>query len=125
MARTPWQFAGYDFPVNPEEDSDWIYEHLESENIPINATSSNIQFGGRKSARRRISGYIWGPSSATQHAKMQSGRKNKTQGTLVDHLGNSQSAILIKFEPKFVRDAQAWAQGRSTWRYDAEFIAIG
>lgn len=122
MARVAWQFAGYSWSVNPEKDSGWVYEHILSEQVPIQATESDIQFGGRKSPRRQISGWIWGESSATQFAQMDNWRKNRTVGILVDHLGNSRSAIMVKFEPEAVQDIQAWNDGRQTWRYTAEFV---
>lgn len=122
MARVAWVFAGYEWPINPEKDSGYVYEHAMSEQVPIQATESDLQFGGRKSPRRQISGWLWGESSAAQYAQMEGWRKNKTVGTLVDHLGNARPAMLIKFEAEAVQDARAWAEGRQTWRYTAEFI---
>jgi hypothetical protein len=122
MARVAWSFASYSFPINPEKDSGWVYDHVMSEQVPIQATESDIQFGGRKSPRRQVSGWIWGSSSSTFFAQFDSWRRNRTQGTLTDHLGNSRSAILVKFEPEAINDPQAWAEGRQTWRYTAEFV---
>lgn len=124
MARVAWSFAAYEFPINPEKDSGWVYDHVMSEQVPIQATSSNIQFGGRKSPRRQVSGWIWGETSAAFFAQWDNWRRNKTQGTLTDHLGQSRTAILIKFEPEFVQDIQAWNDGRQTFRYNAEFIGV-
>ncbi len=124
MSRVAWSFSSYSFPVNPEKDSGWVYEHIMGEQVPIQGTSSNIQFGGRKSPRRQISGWIWGETSNTFFAQFDNWRKNRVQGTLTDHLGNSRTAILIKFEPEAVQDIQAWNDGRQTWRYNAEFIGI-
>lgn len=123
MARVGWQFAGFDWYVNPEKDSNWVFDHAVSEQVPIQATKSTLQFGGRKSARRQISGWIYGENSAIQYATMEGWRQNKTQGVLVDHLGNSRNAIMIKFEPEAVQDIKAWEEGRQTWRYQAEFIS--
>lgn len=122
--RVAWQFANYNFPVNPFDDSNWIFDHAMSEQVPIQGTKSTIQFGGRKSARRTIKGWIYGENSAVQYATMEGWRQNKTQGTLIDHLGNSRNAIMIKFEPEAVQDIKAWEDGRQTWRYSAEFVEI-
>lgn len=124
MSRVAWSFDGYSFSVNPEKDSDFIYEHIASDQVPINATKSNIQFGGTKSGRRQISGYIWGIGGPEQFAKMRDWQRTRKQATLTDHLGNSSSAVLIKFEPELVEDIYEWNQGRQTYRYSAEFISL-
>jgi hypothetical protein len=120
--RTPWQFDNYSFPVNPEKDNGWVYEEVEPEAVAIGATKSTLQWGGRKSGRRQISGWLYGEKALEQYNKMYNWKKNRTVATLVDHLGNSTSARLIKFEAENVVSNTEWKLGRSTWRYNAEFI---
>lgn len=122
MSRVAWSFSGVEFPINPYEDSGWIWEHVSTEDVPIQATKSTLQFGGRKSPRRQVKGYIWGSICAGWKSQLENWRKDKTNGTLVDHLGDSQSAVLMKFEPELVNDPQEWVNGRQTYRYVAEFV---
>lgn len=121
--RVAWQFAGYSWAVNPFEDSGWKADEVNAENVAIGSTSSSLQWGGRKSARRQIQGYIWGPSGATQLATMNSWKNNRTISTLVDHIGSSQKAQLVMFEARLASDIKEWQNGRQTYIYQAEFIA--
>ena len=60
MARVAWQFNGYSWPINPEDDSGWIPgELVYSELVPIYKFSSHVQVGGKKSKRRQVRGWIW------------------------------------------------------------------
>ena len=124
MARVAWTFDSYSWSINPDTDSDWVYEQVISEQVPVNASNSSIQFGGRKSGRRQIEGWLWGPNALTQKNKMKTWQLNRTRSTLTDHLGNAQAAILIRFEAKMVQSVSEWLSGRQTWRYTAEFIAV-
>lgn len=122
MARVPWQFNGYSWDVNPEKDSGWVYEDVLPETVAIGAPKSSFQFGGRKSGRRQISGYLFGVSSLTQYNIMKSWRLNRTKATLVDHFGNASTARMVKFEAEPIQSAMEWRLGRASWRYNAEFI---
>lgn len=124
MARVGWEFNGYSWAINPMTDTDWIYEHNITEGVGINAQVSTLQYGGTKSGRRRISGWIWGPNGPTQFSNMRSWQRNRTQATLTDHKGNSVRAMLVKFEPEPTQDSVEWAQGRQTYKYTAEFVAL-
>lgn len=120
--RVPWKFDGYDWPINPEKDNGWTYEQVMTEAVPINSPKSSLQFGGVKSGRRQVSGWIWGPSAPTFFAKLRAWQRSRTKATLIDHLGNTNSAILLRFEPELIQSASEWTAGRQTWRYTAEFI---
>lgn len=124
MARTPWVFDSYSFPINPEEDTGWVGELVLSERVAINSTRSNIQIGGIKSDQRQVSGWIWGEDSNEMNSRLYSWMRNRTQATLVDHNGVSRRAILVEYKPTAVRDPKEWVQGRQTWRYSARFIAL-
>lgn len=123
MARVPWNFSGYDWAINPEKDSGWTPEHVSSEQVPINAPISSIQFGGTKAARRQIQGWVWGAQGPTQYNNMVSWHRNKTNATLTDHMGNTRRCILIKLEWEWVQDIAEWNEGRQTYKYTAEFVA--
>jgi hypothetical protein len=123
--RVAWQFNGYSWAVNPESDSGWVYEHVEAENLPINAGRSSFQYGGTKSGRRQISGWLYGPSALDQYNRMKSWHRNRTTATLVDHLGNVSTARFSRFDAKPVVSATEWRQGRSTWQYTAELVEEG
>jgi hypothetical protein len=123
MSRVAWSFNGYSFPINPDDDSGWTEDEVMTENVPIGSTNSSIQFVGRKSGRRQIQGWLWGPAAATQKSTMKSWKDNRTEATLIDHTGDSQKAIMVKFEAKPVMSISEWNQGRQTYRYTAEFIA--
>lgn len=124
MSRTPWQFDGYDFPTNPDDDSGWTTEVIYSEKNGINATGSRLQFGALKSPRRQISGYFFGLKAVEQHDKFQTWLTNRTQATLVDHMGISRRAVLVKFDAKVLPDVRAYKDGRATFRFTAEFFAL-
>src|SRR5689334_11651810 len=121
MARTPWVFNGYSFPVNPEKDSNWTYEEVQPESVAIGASRSTFQYGGTKSGRRQISGWLYGTDATTQHNTMKSWHRNRTIATLVDHTGAATTARLSKFDAEFVQSNTEWKAGRNTWRYNAEF----
>lgn len=122
MARTAWIFNSYSWPVNPEKDTGWNAEEVEPEAVAINATRSTFQWGGRKSGRRQISGWLYGANALEQYNQMRSWKNNRVVATLTDHLGNSATARLAKFDAELTPSATEWAHGRSTWHYNAEFI---
>jgi hypothetical protein len=122
MARVAWVFNGYEWPVNPEKDSGWLNEHVSAELNNINATKSVFQFGGMKSSRRKISGWIWGPSASTQYLTMWNWHKNKTTGVLKDHVGVEKRCFFLTFSAEAVIDSVSWSQGRPTYRYEAEIV---
>ncbi len=124
MARVAWVFNSYSWAVNPEKDSGFNAEEVEPEAVAIGATKSTFQWGGRKSARRQISGWLYGPNALAQYNLMRGWKNNRTVATLVDHLGNSSTARLAKFDAEPVVSNTEWANGRSTWRYNAEFIEV-
>lgn len=122
--RVAWSFAGYSWPVNPEKDSGFNAEEVEPEAVAIGATKSTFQWGGRKSARRQISGWLYGAHALEHYNKMRAWKNGRTVGTLTDHLGNSATARLVKFDAEPVVSNTEWAAGRSTWRYNAEFVEV-
>ena len=124
MARTPWVFAGYEWAINPETDSGWVKEHNMAEHSPIEGTRSVLQFAGSKSARRRVTGWIWGILGPTQLTYMRAWRENKTQSTLTDHTGESRDCMLLTFEAEPARSVSELRAGRQTYRYTAEFIEV-
>lgn len=124
MARVGWQFNNYSWPVNPENDSGWVFELVINEKVPINSFKSRIQIGGGKSDVRKISGWLFGPDSPQQYSNMQSWFKNRVQANLVDHLGNSRRAMLRELSAEAVMSAHEWTQGRQTWKYNAVFMAL-
>jgi hypothetical protein len=124
MARVAWVFAGYSWPVNPEKDSGWIKEEVYAERNALNSTVSNIHFTAKKSARRKVSGWLFGESTAAQLTKMQSWKDNRTIGTLVDHVGGSKRCIMISFEAEPIQSVSEWKAGRQTYKYNAEFVEV-
>ena len=121
MARVPWRFDNYDFAVNPEKDSGFVYEDVMPESVAINAPRSTFQYGGTKSGRRQISGWLYGVNALDQYNRMRGWKAARTKATLVDHIGHSTTARLSKFDAEVVQSATEWKLGRSTWRYNAEF----
>lgn len=121
--RVAWQFNGWKWAINPETDSGWTAEEIMAEQNAINDRRSNIQFGGTKSARRQIHGWIIGPNGPVQLQKMQSWKANRTQATLRDHMGASRKAILLRFDLEFINSVTEWNAGRQAYKYNAEFIA--
>lgn len=124
MARTPWKFGDYEFPINPNEDSNWSYELVLTEDVPINSSNSKFQFGGVKSPRRQTQGWLWGPNALDQYYTMLGWQRGQVQATLTDHFGQSRKAQLIKFEAKPVNDVGAYKAGRVTFQYTAEWIGL-
>lgn len=122
MARVPWRFNNYDWSINPEKDSGWNYEDVMPESVAIGAGRSTFQYGGTKSGRRQISGWLYGPSALDQYNRMKAWKQARTKSTLVDHLGNVSTARFAKFEAEAVQSATEWKLGRATWRYSAELI---
>ncbi len=53
---------------------------------------------------------------------MRGWKNGRTKATLVDHLGHSTTARLSKFDAEIIQSATEWKLGRSTWRYNAEWI---
>lgn len=123
-SRVPWSFNGYSWHVNPDSSTWFTDEEIYAENTPINATSSSLQWGGRKSGRCKISGTLIGPSAETQKANFESWKHNRTKSYLVDHNGNSQRAVLVSLNFEEIIDIAAFKCGKSTWKYDAEFVAV-
>lgn len=124
MSRVAWVFAGYSWPINPEKDSGWVKEEVYSEQHPLNSTVSNLHFTAKKSARRKVSGWLFGETSAAQLTKMQYWKDNRTVGTLVDHNNSSKRCMLISFAPEPVQSVSEWKAGRATFKYEAEFIEV-
>lgn len=125
MARVAWVFDGYAWPVNPEKDTGWLPpEDILNEANNIAATASTFQFGGIKSARRRISGWIWGPFSADHYNRMYQWKLQRKRSTLKDHEGHQKTCFLISFTTERINDPKSWAEGRPTYRYEAEFASV-
>lgn len=122
MARVAWQFAGNSFSINPDEDTGWEAAEVNAENVPIGSTQSSIQWGGRKSGRRQVSGWLWGPTTGAQKTMMQGWKNNRTVGNLIDHTGESVKCMVISFSAKPVLSQSEWKQGRQTYRYNLEFV---
>jgi len=119
-----WSFAGYNFPVNPENDTGFNKQVVYAENVPIHAENSSIQVGGKQSGRRQVSGMLFGPYSAQHLAKFEEWLDNHTVATLRDHLGSTNKAMLISFDKEAVFNIKDIQCGRQSWRYNAEFILI-
>lgn len=124
MARVAWRFDGYDWPINPEEDSGWTKPDIMSEQNNVNADVSNFQFGGRKSARRQISGWLWGEGSVQLRLNMYNWYANRKKSTLVDHVGDSKKCFITSLTVKSVQDVREWGQGRQTYKYTIEFAEV-
>ena len=120
--RTPWSFSGYQWHVNPNEDTGFIYEPVFNEEVPINASSSKYQYGGMKAGKREISGWLFGDHAMEQYTTMLGWLRNRTISTLTDHLGQSQRAMMVKFDVKIVNDATAYKNNRITATYSATFV---
>lgn len=120
--RVAWQFNSYQWPVNPETDTGFVSEEVLPEVVPIRATKSSVQWGGRKSARRQITGWLYGLKALEQYNTMRGWKENRTRASLVDHFGNTTTARLVKFDAKFVQSNTEWGAGRPTWQYTAEFM---
>lgn len=124
MTRTAWQFDGYAWPTNPDEDSGWVTEPMYAEKNPLAASVSKFQFTALKSARRQVSGYLYGVHALEQRDKMDEWLRKRVQATLVDHLGGARRAVLLRFEARAVPDVRAHRDGRATFRFAAEFVAL-
>lgn len=124
MARVAWSFNGYDWAINPETDSGWRSEDIVYEGNPINSTKSSFQWGGRKSERRTITGWIIGPSGPTQYSNMMAWKENRITSVLTDHIGVTRTARMIKFDAEPVRSVSEWLEGRQTYKYTAEFVSL-
>jgi hypothetical protein len=122
--RTPWVFNNYQFPVNPEEDSGWVYETIINDRVPIGGLRSRIQHGGVKSPRRQISGWMIGGEAQTFYNNMSNWIRNRVISNLVDHNGVTRQSILIEFRPQAVLSPVEWSKGRPVYRYNATFIAL-
>jgi hypothetical protein len=126
MARVAWVFNGYSWPVNPEPDGDsgWVKESVHTEQNPLNASVSSFQFTAEKSARRQVTGWIIGPYAGEQLGRFQAWRSGRTRANLIDHMGVSKRCMLISFSAKTVNNQAEWRQGRSTYKYSAEFVEV-
>lgn len=122
--RIPWVFDGYEFPVNPAEDSGWTKETSIAESNAIRSTSSTFHWTGTKSARRTVSGYFFGPSSSLQRGRFKTWYEQRKQALLTDHTGESRKAQMISFTCQPVRDVRSVRTGAFTWQYTAEFIEV-
>lgn len=122
MARVAWVFNGYSWPINPEKDSGWVKEEVYAEQVPIRSPKSSMQWGGRKTGRRQISGWLYGPSAQTLYNNMVSWKENRTRATLTDHFGNASVARLVKFDAEYIQANGEWLASRPVWRYNAEFL---
>lgn len=122
MARVPWNFSGYDFPVNPSDDSGWKADEVNAENSPIGSTNSSLQWGARKSARKQCSGTLIGLSAQTQKTTMEGWKNNRTVAVLTDHTGEAKKCQLIAFEAKPIFNYSEWLHGRQTYTWQGEFI---
>lgn len=123
MSRVAWRFNNQDFSINPDEDSEWEYAEINAENVAIGSTQSSLQWGGRKSGRRTVSGWLWGPTTAAQKSMMRGWKNNRTVGNLVDHTGESVKCMVVNFSAKPVLSQSEWKQGRQTYRYSLEFVS--
>lgn len=94
------------------------------EHVPLGANSSVWQYTGTKSQRRRISGWIYGAQSALFKQQLEQWHRQRVIGVLVDHLQQSKRAFFLSLSFTAVPSASEWKHGRSTWRYDAELIAV-
>jgi hypothetical protein len=122
MARVPWTFAGYNWPVNPEKDSDWVGSFVNTEHHPIESQKSSFQYTARRSSRRRISGWLFGPYAAAQLTQMQAWYNSRQTATLVDHTGQARACFLFSLELEHVQAVSEWQQGRNVYKYNAEFV---
>lgn len=121
MARVPWRFNNYNFAVNPEKDSGWTWEDVMPESVGIGAGRSTFQYGGTKSGRRQISGWLVGADALDQYTRMRAWKAQRTKAVLIDHLGASTTARVSKFDAEIVPNISEWRLGRATWRYNLEF----
>lgn len=124
MSRVPWKFGSYIWPINPDTDTGWIVEQVYVEHVPLTATSSVWQHVGRKSQRRRISGWIYGPHAAVFKQQLTQWYQQRIANTLIDHMQQSQRAFFLSLSFTVVPSVSEWKQGRAVWRYDAELVAV-
>jgi hypothetical protein len=124
MSRVAWSFAGVTWPINPDTDSGWSSEHTFAEHVPIASPRSFIQWTGMRSSRRSISGWIYGSQGASFKAQLEQWYRQRTRAQLVDHTGTSRFAFFASLSFTAVQDASSWRVGRTTWRYNAELIAL-
>lgn len=122
MARTPWYFDNYAWPINPSEDSEWSKEHVVSEHNPVGSNKSNFQFAAERSARRQISGTIWGVLGPELMGRLKLWREGRKTAVLRDHMGYERSCFLINVTFKPIMDASERRAGRQTYTYTAEFV---
>lgn len=120
--RVSWIFAGYQWAINPEKDSGFIYEDIMPESVGIGASRSTFQYGGTKSGRRQISGWLYGINALDQYNRMKGWKQSRIKGVLVDHLGYSATVRFSKFDAETILSATEWKLGRATWRYNAEIV---
>jgi hypothetical protein len=115
MAKWVWGGTTADF--NPEHDTGWLTEPVFAEQHPVGSSSSVIQEGGLKSARRTVSGIT---KSAAFKSALDVLHTARTVFTLVDHRGASSScktAAPIKWTE--IKDATNLGY---TFRYEIELI---
>lgn len=124
MPRVAWSFANYTWPINPDTDTGWVRDHIFVEQNTLQAPRSFFQKTSTRSARRRISGWIYGAQGPEFKAKLEYWHLVSTRGILVDHLGVQKRAFLISLSFTAVSSASEWKQGRQAWRYDAEFVEV-
>ena len=124
MPRVAWVFDNYQFPVNPETDTGWNREVILVEHNPIRSTQSVFQYLGTRSARRRITGWMYGPKADEMRSKFEHWLTTRKVATLKDHLNVSRNAVLVSFTYELVPDYRAWRQQKPTYRYNAEFVQV-
>lgn len=122
MSRVPWVFGTYVWPINPETDTGWIVEHVFVEQNTLASAESFFQKTATRSARRRISGWIFGQRAVEFKNMLETWHRLSTRATLTDHLGVSRRAFVFSLSFTLVPSVSEWKQGRATWRYDAEFV---
>lgn len=122
MARVPWTFADYAWPINPYSDKGWVKEPVDVESHPLGSRISTIQDNGDKSARKQVEGWIYGPLGHELMTNLLYWRRNRVTSILTDHTGESVRCRLrtVTFTP--VSTASEWREGRQTYQYVAEFI---
>ncbi len=124
MSRVAWVFDNYQWPVNPETDTGWNSELIIVEHNPIQSSRSVFQYLGTRSARRRITGWMYGLKAEEMRSKFEYWLSTRKVAILKDHLNVSKNAMLVSFTYEIVPDYGMWRQQRPTYRYIAEFVQV-
>jgi hypothetical protein len=112
-----WVWGGTTADFNPSQDSGWVSEVVFAEQHVIGSSSSIIQEGGVKSARRKVSGVTKSTSFKSALDALHLGR---TIFTLVDHRGTSSSAKILNLQWQEVHDVTNLPG--YTFKYDIELV---